>query len=130
MGSQKSKKDGRVAHADVVVFDGAKHVKNRALLTIEAKSAEFSFDNKNAVADATGQTRSYALWLTTPYFVIANGINLQIYRNGLGGAADQMIVECHRTELRQKWLDIYVKLNRSAAVKHKEELVNLIKQQD
>jgi len=126
-GSQNANKDGRVAHADVVVFNGVTHDNPQAssLLTIEAKRFEIPLDNK----DVAGQARSYALWLVTPYYIIANGNDLHVYRNGLGGAADVRIIECHRTELRQKWPDIYTKLNRSAVVAYKAKIVQWIAEQ-
>lgn len=130
-GSQKGKKDGRDAHADVVVFDGIKHDNPQAssLLTIEAKRFEIPLDNEIVAKDVAGQARSYASWLVTPYYIISNGNNLQVYRNGLGGAADVKIKDCHRTELRDNWPDLYAKLNRASVVKYKAKIVKLIAEQ-
>ncbi len=53
--------------ADFVLFNGSSRSKETALLVVEAKKI-----GKPLTEDAVGQARSYAMWLTTPYYMVTN----------------------------------------------------------
>lgn len=111
-GAKKIKKE-----ADFAVFNGSSRDKEHALLVIEAKGT-FS----RLSEDTVGQARSYAIWLTTPYYVATNGEEIRVY--WLRGAiqADLQLMVFKRCDFRQHWPALYRKLNRAAVIAYKEDL--------
>src|SRR5205814_993754 len=60
--------------ADFVLFNGLSRAKDDALLIVEAKKTE-----KILTEDAVGQARAYAMWLSTPYYIVTNGDEIRVY---------------------------------------------------
>lgn len=118
-GVKKEKKE-----VDFAVFDGSSREKDKALIVIEAKSSE-----RKLTDDATGQARSYAVELSTPYYIVTNGnqIIVFLFRGGLVG--DTQIMNFTRQELREKWQELYKILCKSSVIRTKKkikEIMNLL----
>jgi hypothetical protein len=111
-GAKRTKKE-----ADFALFDGSSRDKEHALLVVEAKGATSRLSE-----DTIGQARSYAIWLTTPYYVVTNGEEIRVY--WLRGAiqADLQVMIFNRRDFRQHWPGLYRKLNRAAVIAYKDEL--------
>lgn len=103
--------------ADVVVFNGSSRAKDDGLFVIEAKRPGRSLD-----ADAQGQARSYALWLTVPYYVVTSGVETIVYAFRGGIAQDLPLLAAKQAELAAKWDDLAARLSRHAVIAQKARL--------
>jgi len=103
--------------ADVVVFDGPGRDGGGALLVVEAKRF-----GRPLTEDAVGQARAYALWLTTPYYLVTNGESLRVYLFRGAMQPDVLMQTGTRAELPALWDDLVRLLNREAVVAHKARL--------
>jgi hypothetical protein len=97
--------------ADIVVFNGPGRSPDNALFIVEAKAA-----SRPLTDDSVGQARSYAIWLSTPYYLVTNSL----YRGALG--ADVLLARCDRHALREHWKILYQHLSREAVLAVKEAL--------
>ncbi len=107
--------------ADFVLFAGASRAKEDALLIVEAKKAE-----RVLTEDAVGQARAYAMWLTTPYYIVTNGNDIRVYLFRGAVQPDVLLMNFKREELRQHWGALYKNLNKSAAIGYKERLSKIL----
>lgn len=103
--------------ADFVVFNGDSRDRDAALLVVEAKRTRRLLSD-----DAVGQARGYAMWLTTPYYLVTNGEEIRVYLFRGAVQADVLLLKCQRSELREHWRDLYRSLNRDAIIKYKRRL--------
>lgn len=103
--------------ADFVLFDGKDRAKENALLIVEAKKT-----SKILTEDAAGQARAYAIWLTTPYYMVTNGDDIRVYLFRGAVSPDVMLMNFKRSEMRQNWTALFKSLNKAAVIKYKEEL--------
>lgn len=103
--------------ADFVLFNGQSRAKDDALLVVEAKRTR-----RLLTDDAVGQARGYAMWLTTPYYLVTNGEELRVYLFRGAVQSDVLMVTCQRSELRQHWPDIYAKLHKDAVIEYKRRV--------
>jgi type I site-specific restriction endonuclease len=107
--------------ADFVLFNGTGRSKEAALLTVEAKKA--SRPLTEAVA---GQALGYAMWLTTPYYLVTNGDEVRVYLSWGAVAPDVMLMNFKRSEMRQNWDVFFKTLNKAAVVERKKELSEML----
>lgn len=106
-----------VKEADVVVFNGPSREKEDALLVVEAKTSQKSTDK-----GAEYQARSYALWLSTPYYVVTNGDELKVFLFRGAVMPDQLRLACTRADMRQNWDALYQLLAKPSVVTYKEKI--------
>lgn len=76
---------GRPHEADFVVFYGATHDRNNSLIVVEAKKPGESF------GDAKAQGESYASNIRTPFLLITDGINLEIWQLQITQESEQIV---------------------------------------
>lgn len=107
--------------ADFVLFNGLSRSKDDALLIVEAKRME-----KILTEDAIGQARGYAIWLSTPYYVVTNGNEVRVYLFRGAIQPDVMLMTFKRSELRQQWAALYQTLNKRAVIDFKEKLSRVL----
>jgi hypothetical protein len=132
--------------ADFVLFNGKSREKSDALLIVEAKKtatilADGTFDQPSSrppkrrrgrppkhslTEDAVGQARAYALWLTTPYYLITNGEETVVYLFRGALQPDLMLMHVNRRELRHHWPSLYQKLNKEAVIDYKKSLISVL----
>jgi hypothetical protein len=107
--------------ADFVLFNGKSRKKDDALLIVEAKRSE-----KILTEDATGQARAYALWLSTPYYIVTNGDDVRVYLFRGAVQPDIMLMSFKRIDMRQQWGNLYQTLNKNAVIEFKEKLSKML----
>jgi hypothetical protein len=107
--------------ADCVVFNGKERSKEAALVIVEAKKT-----GKQITEDTTGQARSYATWLSTPYYLITNGDDIRIYLFRGAVLPDVSVMTFTRAELRENWEMLCRTLTKPAVVNYKERLNKIL----
>ena len=107
--------------ADFVLFDGAGRAKGDALLIVEAKKA-----GRDLTEDSVGQARAYAMWLTTPYYIVTNGDDIRVYLFRGAVQPDALLMNFKREELRHNWGTLHKNLNKSAAIEYKDRLRRIL----
>jgi hypothetical protein len=107
--------------ADCVLFDGSTRSKDSALLIIEAKKTE-----RTLTEDAVGQARAYAMWLTTPYYLVTNGDDIRVYLFRGAIQSDVLLMNFHRREFRQQWPLFYQTLHKVSVIEYKERLGKIL----
>lgn len=110
--------------ADFVLFNGPSREKDDALLVVEAKKTD-----RVLTEDATGQARAYALWLTTPYYIVTNGEEVRVYLFRGAIQPDVMLLNFYRFGLREQWRPLYRTLNKSAVIEYKNRLKTMLEAQ-
>ena len=106
--------------ADVVLFKGSSRAPEHALMVVEAKKS-----NRVLTDEHHGQVHSYAMWLTTPLSMITNGDDLRVYAFRGAAQPDVLLLSLRRSELQQKWAELYAIVNRAAVVDYKEKVGKL-----
>lgn len=107
--------------ADFALFNGISRTKEDALLIVEAKRTE-----KILTEDAVGQARAYAMWLSTPYYLVTNGDDIRVYLFRGAVQPDVMLMAFKRSELRAQWTPLYQTLNKTAVIDYKEKLSKML----
>ena len=107
--------------ADFVLFNGLSRDKEDALLIVEAKKTE-----KILTEDAVGQARGYAMWLSTPYYLVTNGDEIRVYLFRGAVQPDVMLMTFKRGDLRVQWTALYQTLNKTAVINYKEKLSKML----
>jgi hypothetical protein len=103
--------------ADFVLFNGANRTIDDVLLIVEAKKTE-----RILTEDAVGQARAYAMWLSTPYYIVSNGDEVRVYLFRGAVQPDVMLMTFKRGDLRQNWGKLYQTVGKQAIIEHKEKL--------
>lgn len=103
--------------ADFVLFDGSSRSKEDALLVVEAKKI-----GKILTEDAVGQARGYAMWLTTPYYMVTNGEEIRLYLFRGAVLPDVMVKTFKRNDMRQHWHTLHNAISKAATIERKEQL--------
>lgn len=103
--------------ADFVLFDGANRSRENALLVVEAKKT-----TRPLTEDAVGQARAYAMWLITPYYVVTNADEVQVYLFRGAMQPDVRTMRFKRSDLREHWDMLYGSINKAAVIDYKEKL--------
>ena len=109
--------------ADIVVFNGANRSKENTLLVIEAKKSD-----KIILDNAVGQARAYSMWLSPPYFLVANGDEIRVYMFRGAVQSDVLIMSLNRRDLRNNWTKLYQTLNKAAVIERKSKLGDILNQ--
>lgn len=107
--------------ADFVMFSGAEHCKETALLVVEAKKA-----GRPLTEDAVGQARGYSMWLATPYYLVTNGDEIRVYWFRGALLPDLLMWNFSRNELKDHWTVFSEKLNKGAVIEYKENLRKIL----
>ncbi len=103
--------------ADFVLFNGLSRTRDGALLVVEAKKIE-----RIVTEDAVGQARAYAMWLTTPYYMVTNGEDVRVYLFRGAVQPDVLLMNFRRAELPQSWPVLWQTLNKEAVIEYKEKV--------
>jgi len=90
-----------MAEADFVLFDGRNRSMDNALLVIEAKRTT------KRVKDFISQARSYAMFLGTPFYLVTNGDDIQVFRYQSPLEADRLIFTGNRISLRNSFAELF-----------------------
>lgn len=106
-------------HADIAVFAGPG--RTETLLVIEAKKAS---DNDKVLRDAATQAKSYALWLSAPFYLITDGETTKIFLFQGHGFSDVEQLSFVRNEMRQSWKVIYEMLNKTSVVEYRRRFIS------
>lgn len=107
--------------ADLVVFNGANRSKENTLLVVEAKKSD-----KIITDDAVGQARAYSMWLSPPYYLVANGKEIRVYLFRGAVQSDILLLNLKRNDLRHNWTALYKTLNKTAVIEHKSKLGDIL----
>ncbi len=101
----------RTVEADLVYFaDEHLSLKDGVpLVLVEVKSSDQPPDA------GKGQARAYALWVMPAYYVTTNGALIIVYNYQGGAVPDVKVLEVKRSELRERFDDLYGLLNPRAA---------------
>jgi hypothetical protein len=107
----------RVAEADLVYFgsDCQSLTDGEPLVLVEVK------DSGQPPDSGTGQAKSYAFWVKPAYYVITNGDVVIVYNYQGGAVPDVKVLEIKRSELRERFDDLYQALNPSAAMEARRQ---------
>jgi hypothetical protein len=100
--------------ADCVLFNGLSRDKADALLVIEAKKIE-----RILTEDAVGQARAYALWLTTPYYLVTNGEDMRVYLFRGAIQPDVVLMSFNRRQMGENWSALYRTLHKDSVIEYK-----------
>jgi type I restriction and modification enzyme subunit R-like protein len=103
--------------ADFVLFNGESRARDDALLVVEAKKIE-----RIVTEDAVGQARAYAMWLTTPYYLVTNGEDIRVYLFRGAVQPDVLLMNFRRVDLQAQWPTLYQTLNKEAVIEYKEKV--------
>lgn len=101
----------RRVEADLVYFQDHHHSLSDGvpLVLVEVKGTD-------QLPDAgTGQVRSYAFWLKPAYYVTTNGDMIVVYNYQGGAVPDVKVLDIQRSELRERFDELYQVLNPAAA---------------
>ena len=91
------------------------------LVLVEAKGSD-------QLPDAgTGQAKSYAYWLKPAYYVTTNGDVIVVYNYQGGAVPDVKVLDFKRSDLRERFDDLYRVLNPRAAAEARQAKVNKLK---
>ncbi len=101
----------RRVEADLVYFEGPAHNLDDGvpLVLVEAKAADQPPDA------GTGQVKSYAYWVKPAYYVTTNGDVIVVYNYQGGAVPDVKVLDVKRSELRERFDELYGALNPAAA---------------
>jgi hypothetical protein len=111
--------------ADLVLYNGPSRDKEAdALVMVEAKIARKNTDLISGAA--IGQARSYAVWLSTPYYVVTNGNEIQVFISRGAGLPDVLMNTIKKDQLKQQWKELYTTLNKAAVIDYKNRLREML----
>ncbi len=107
--------------ADFVLFNGPGRSREDTLLIVEAKKS-----GRTLKEDAVGQARAYAMWLITPYYIVTNADEIQVYLFRSAMQPDVRIMSFKRSDLREHWDTLYKSINKAAVIDYKQKLKVLV----
>jgi hypothetical protein len=107
----------RLAEADLVYFSSECHsvAEGVPLILVEVK------DSSQPPDAGTGQAKSYAFWVKPSYYVITNGDALIVYNYQGGAVPDVKVLEIKRSDLRERFDELYGILNPKAAAEARQK---------
>lgn len=113
----------RRAEADLVYFADERHSLRDGipLVLVEAKGSDQAPDA------GTGQTRSYAYWIKPAYYVTTNGHVVVVYNYQGGAIPDVKVLDFKRSELHERFDDLYHVLNLKAAVAARQAKIDKLR---
>ena len=103
----------RIAEADLLYFADDRHrlAGGEPLVLVECKNTD-----KTRPDAGLGQVRSYSFWIKPAYYVTTNGELLTLYNYQGGAVPDVKVSEVKRSDLRERFDDLYKLLNPPAVV--------------
>jgi Type I restriction enzyme R protein N terminus (HSDR_N) len=113
----------RRIEADLVYFANDHHslTDGLPLVLVEVKGV-------GQPADAgTGQAKSYAYWLKPAYYVTTNGAAIVVYNYQGGAVPDVKVLDINRSDLRERFDDLYRTLNPTAAAEARQAKIDKLK---
>jgi Type I restriction enzyme R protein N terminus (HSDR_N) len=113
----------RRAEADLVYFADEHHslTDGVPLVLVEAKGSDQPPDA------GTGQAKSYAYWLKPAYYVTTNGDTVVVYNYQGGAIPDVKVLDFKRSDLRERFDDLYRVLNPRAAAEARQAKVDKLR---
>lgn len=107
----------RLAEADLLYFaTGLRSLTDGVpLVLVEVK------DTSQPPDAGTGQAKSYAYWVKPAYYVITNGDVLVVYNYQGGAVPDVKVLEINRSDLRDRFDELYSVLNPRAAAEARQQ---------
>jgi hypothetical protein len=112
----------RPGHADFAVFDGANRAAVSPLLVVESKA----FGKKLTVRAFT-QARSYAWWLSAPYYLVTNADDLLLFEYpGVPNQSEEAVMSFKRTQLQDRWSEFAGRLHREAVIIWKAQIAEVL----
>src|SRR3984957_2852441 len=109
--------------ADLVYFTDERHslADGEPLVLVEAKGSDQAPDA------GTGQAKSYAYWLKPAYYVTTNGDVVVVYNYQGGAVPDVKVLDFKRSDLRERFDDLYRVLNPRAAAEARQAKVDKLR---
>lgn len=109
----------RVAEADLLYFTDDRHrlTDGEPLVLVECKDIDKGPDS------GVGQVRSYSFWIKPAYYVTTNGQVLTVYNYQGGAVPDVKVLELKRSELRERFDELYRVLNPRAAYEARQDKI-------
>ncbi len=107
--------------ADCVVFDGPGRSRADALIVLEAKRAE-----RQLTEEIASQARSYALWMTTPFYLLTNGNELKVFMFRGALQADVNMLTTARERLEEDWSRLAQLIAKPSARDYKDRLAEAL----
>lgn len=105
--------------ADLVYFKDRHHSsKGMSLILVEVKGSDQS------LRAGEGQARDYSFWLKPAYYVTTNGDAIVVYDYQGGQIPDPRVLEFKRSELSERFDDLYQILNPTAAASAQQATID------
>ena len=113
----------RVAEVDLVYFANEHHslAHGVPLVLVEAKGSDQAPDA------GMGQAKSYAFWIKPAYYVTTNGDVVVVYNYQGGAVPDVKVLDFKRSELRERFDDLYRVLNPRAVAEARQAKIYKLK---
>ena len=85
---------------------------------------------RNYLDSGTGQVRSYSYWIKRAYYVTTNGDVIVVHNYQGGAVPDVKVLDVKRSELRDRFDEIYGVLNPAAAKTTRQAKLEKLKSQE
>jgi hypothetical protein len=110
----------RRAEADLLYFADETHdlEDGQPLVLVECKTPG------KKPGGGAGQARSYAYWVKPAYYLITDGDSLTVWNYQGGAVPDVRVIEVRRTDLRDRFDDLYSVLNPEASAAARQEKID------
>lgn len=111
----------RVAEADLLYFADGPHrlTGGVPLVLVECKNVD-----KTRPDAGLGQVKSYSFWIKPAYYVTTNGDTLTVYNYQGGAIPDVKVLEVKRSDLRERFDDLYRILNPMAVAEARQAKIS------
>jgi len=113
-----------ILETDCSLFDAENELlDNQVLLVVEAKR-ENRLVKEVELVKAQKQTKSYAIWLSCHFGLVTDGRKIQVLNlfPSIGGI--DILFECHISELKIRFAELYNLIGKERLVEYYENLVN------
>jgi hypothetical protein len=107
--------------ADFVIFNSSNREKENVLLVIEAKKSD-----KGISVDHVRQANSYAKELLPACYIVSNGQQIMVYQFNALLAPDDRIMDFDRSQLKEKWEELYNCVSKKAAIDRKKWMIGQV----
>jgi Type I restriction enzyme R protein N terminus (HSDR_N) len=109
-----------IAQADLLYFADDRHrvPDGEPLVLVECKNT-----GKTRPDAGLGQVRSYAFWIKPAYYVTTNGDRRAVYNYQGGAVPDVKVLDMKRSELRERFDDLYRVLNPHAVAEARRDKI-------
>lgn len=113
-----------ILETDFSLFDTKNEVlDNQVLLVVEAKKEDRLIKEVELIK-AQKQTKSYAIWLSCHFGLVTDGKKIQVLDlfPSIGGI--NVLFECHVSDLKRKFIELYNLIGKKKLVSYYEDLIN------